>query len=102
MSSKTKLNSDRVTQVSRVTFRQNIVTCIPIARQRLGKQIPAEVNARNSRTSIARQRISKHVSLTVESVFSAYPCTVAEAGRSSIELVVVKNWVWKSKVIEKK
>jgi hypothetical protein len=48
------------------------MTCIPIARQRLGKHIPAEANARNNRTSIAKQRISKHTSLTIEAVFSAW------------------------------
>jgi hypothetical protein len=37
-----------------------IVTYRPIARQRLGKHIPAGANTRNNRTSIARQRISKH------------------------------------------
>jgi hypothetical protein len=47
------------------------VTCIPIARQRLGKHIPAKANARN-RTSIARQRICKHASVTIEAVFSAW------------------------------
>jgi hypothetical protein len=31
-----------------------------IARQRLGKHIPVGANARNNKTSIARQRISKH------------------------------------------
>jgi hypothetical protein len=31
-----------------------------------------EANARNNRTSIARQRISKHASLTIEAVFSAW------------------------------
>jgi hypothetical protein len=36
--------------------------CIPIARQRLGKHIPAEANARNNREYIARQRISKQAS----------------------------------------
>jgi hypothetical protein len=36
------------------------LTYRPIARQRLGKYIPAGVNARNNMTSIARQRISKH------------------------------------------
>jgi hypothetical protein len=41
-------------------FMDGIVTCILIARQRLGKQIPAEVIALNNRTSIVRQRISKH------------------------------------------
>jgi hypothetical protein len=48
-----------------------IVACIPIARQRLGKHIPAEAKARNNRTSIARQRISQHAFLTIDAVFSA-------------------------------
>jgi hypothetical protein len=50
----------------------NTMICIPIARQRLGKRTPAGANARNSRTSIARQRISKQASLTIEAVFSAW------------------------------
>jgi hypothetical protein len=49
-----------------------IVTWIPIARQRLGKHIPAETNDCNNRTSIARQRIIKHVCLTIEAVFSVW------------------------------
>jgi hypothetical protein len=32
----------------------------PIARQRLGKHIPAGANARKNSMSIARKRISKH------------------------------------------
>jgi hypothetical protein len=48
------------------------VTYRPIARQRVGKHIPAGANARNNRTSIARQRISKHASITIETVFSAW------------------------------
>jgi hypothetical protein len=48
------------------------VTYRSIARQRLGKYIPAGANARNNRTSIARQRISKHASLTIEAVFTAW------------------------------
>jgi hypothetical protein len=43
----------------------DIVTYRPIARQRLGKHIPVGVNARNNRTSIARQRTSKHAFLTI-------------------------------------
>jgi hypothetical protein len=50
----------------------NIVTYRPIARQRLGKHIPAGSNGPNIRTSIVRQRISKHTSLTIEAVFSAW------------------------------
>jgi hypothetical protein len=42
------------------------VTFIPIARQRVGKHIFAETNARNSRTSIARQRSCNNASLTIE------------------------------------
>jgi hypothetical protein len=50
----------------------NIVTCRTIARQRLGKHIPAGANAPNNRTPIARQRTSKHASLTKEVVFSVW------------------------------
>jgi hypothetical protein len=72
------------------------MTCIPTARQRLGKQNSAEANACNSRTSIARQRNSKHASLMIRAVFSVGACKVvikksSEAGRSSIELVNVEN-----------
>jgi hypothetical protein len=48
------------------------MTYTPIARQRLGKHIPAQVYVRNNRTSIARQRVSKHASLTIEAIFSAW------------------------------
>jgi hypothetical protein len=48
------------------------VTCIPIARQRLGKHIPVQANACNNRTSLARQWISKHTSLAIKAVFSAW------------------------------
>jgi hypothetical protein len=50
----------------------NIVTCISISMQRLGKHIPLEANVTNNRTLIARQRISKHASLTVKAVYSAW------------------------------
>jgi hypothetical protein len=43
----------------------NIVACILIARQRLGKHIAAEANAENNRMPFARQRNSKHASLTI-------------------------------------
>jgi hypothetical protein len=49
-----------------------IVTCIPIARQRIGEHIPAEANACNRRTSIAGQWTNKHASLTIGAVFSAW------------------------------
>jgi hypothetical protein len=49
-----------------------IVTYRPIARQRLGKHIPAQAYARNNRTSTARQWISQHASLTIEAVFYAW------------------------------
>jgi hypothetical protein len=41
--------------------------CIPIARQQLGKGIPV-TRARNSRTSIARQRHGTHALATTEEV----------------------------------
>jgi hypothetical protein len=43
-----------------------IAVCTPIARKRASKHIPAEENARNNRTSIARQRSCKQASLTIE------------------------------------
>jgi hypothetical protein len=46
------------------------VTYTPISRQRLGKHIVAEANARNDKTSIVRQRISKHAYLA--EAFSAW------------------------------
>jgi hypothetical protein len=58
-----ELSSLRFLAVSSGNFRDNTVTCIPIARQRLGKHISARANARNYRTSIVRQRSSKHASL---------------------------------------
>jgi hypothetical protein len=48
------------------------MTCMSITRQRLGKHIPAHAEARNNSTFIARQKISKHTSLTIEAVFSAW------------------------------
>jgi hypothetical protein len=48
------------------------MTYRPIARQRLGKHIPAGDNARNHGTSIARRRIGKHSSLTIEDVLFAW------------------------------
>jgi hypothetical protein len=41
-----------------------------IARQRLGKHIPARANERKNRTSIVKQRITKQASLTTEAVLS--------------------------------
>jgi hypothetical protein len=52
------------------------VTHRPIARQRLGKHIPAGANALNNRTPITRQRISKHSSLTTEAMFLRGLCKV--------------------------
>jgi hypothetical protein len=49
---------------------QHFVACIIIARQRLGKHIPAEAISFNNRTSVARQRSSKYTSLTIEAVFA--------------------------------
>jgi hypothetical protein len=46
------------------------VTCIPTARQRLGKHIPTRANVRDNRTSIARKQRVKHASSTIRAVFS--------------------------------
>jgi hypothetical protein len=52
------------------SIRQNIVTCISIARQRLGEHIPARDNECKNRTSIARKQISEQAPLTIETIFS--------------------------------
>jgi hypothetical protein len=77
-----------------------------IARQRLGKNIPAEVYARNNRTSTARQKISKQVFSTIEGLcFLRVPCGGVIKGQRNLFDSVVRNWVefwrWQSKVIEK-
>jgi hypothetical protein len=66
------------------------VTYRPIARQRLGKHIPTGVNARNNRTSIANQRISRHASLTIERLYFLHgPCKVViNVQKRSFEVVV--------------
>jgi hypothetical protein len=70
-----------------------IVTYRPIARQRLGKHIPAGANARNNMASIAIQRISKHASLTIEPLFSAWSVQNGYKEEFSWEeLVVVRSW----------
>jgi hypothetical protein len=46
----------------------NIVTCRPVAGQRLGKHIN-EAYALNNRTSTARQRRGKQASSTIQAVF---------------------------------
>jgi hypothetical protein len=53
--------------------RDDILTCILIARQRLAKHIPAEANERNNMTSTVRQRCRKHASSTIGAVFSVRP-----------------------------
>jgi hypothetical protein len=51
---------------------KNSVRYRHIARQRLGKHILAVANARNDKTSIGRQRVSKHACLTIEVMFSPW------------------------------
>jgi hypothetical protein len=65
-----------------------IVTYRPIARQRLGKHIPAEAYARN-RTSIARQQISKQAFSTIQRLcFLLGPCRwVIKRQRRSFEFL---------------
>jgi hypothetical protein len=54
-----------------LNWQKNILTCITIGRQRFGKRIPA-THARNSRTSVARQRRGKLTLATIEeAVWSA-------------------------------
>jgi hypothetical protein len=104
-------------QYTRILTRQN-ASCSriiilwrrdrPIASWQLGKHIPAEAYARNNRTSIARQRISKQAFSTIERLrFIRGPCRgVVKGQRRSIEWIVVEKWVkfwrWQSKVTEKK
>jgi ABC-type oligopeptide transport system ATPase subunit len=47
--------------------------CIPTARQRLCKNIPAGDNARNNRTSVAKKRIRKRL-LNNIGCFLPVPC----------------------------
>jgi hypothetical protein len=48
----------------------DIAMCVPIARQRVGKHIPAKTKARNKRTSIAGQRRGKRALSTIQAVFT--------------------------------
>jgi hypothetical protein len=70
----------------------NIMTCISIARQRLGEHIPEEVKSCKNRTSISRQRISIHTSLKIDVVFSA---SSVQCGSKKCSVVdwAVKFWV---------
>jgi hypothetical protein len=45
------------------------VTCMPIARQRIGKHVPA-TRAQNSRASVATQRHDKQASSAIQALFS--------------------------------
>jgi hypothetical protein len=55
-----------------VVDTNDTVTCIPIARPRLGKHIPTRANARDSRTYIARQQRGKHASSIIQAGFSVW------------------------------
>jgi hypothetical protein len=65
-----------------------IVTCIPIARQRVGKHIPVTQALNIRRISIAMYRTSKHAFLTTEDgVFCRGPCIVVQNnGKKGIRL----------------
>jgi hypothetical protein len=56
-----------------VLYTKGIVTFIPIARQRLGKHITSRANARDNRSTIARQRRGNHASSTIQAVFCVVP-----------------------------
>jgi hypothetical protein len=67
--------------------------CISIAKQRLGKHIPVEANARNNMTSITRQRISKYAFLTTEAAFSTWSVqNNCKEDFSWEDSVVAKSW----------
>jgi hypothetical protein len=69
------LNWNGSTNNSVLPTVKQIVTYILIARQRLGKHIPALGYARNNRTSIARQRISKQAFSAIKRLgFLRGPC----------------------------
>jgi hypothetical protein len=71
-------------------LRHIILTCMSIVRQRLG--IPVEATARNNRTSIARQGISKEVTLKVGSVFSEWSMQSGYREVSNWEESVIRSW----------
>jgi hypothetical protein len=59
---------------------------MPIARQRVAKQIPAEANARNNRTSVARKRRGRQALSTIQAVFSV------GSVQSSYKRVEFRSW----------
>jgi hypothetical protein len=73
-------------------WERNNVTYRSIVRQRLGKHIPAGANACNNKTPIARQRISKHASLTIEAMFSAWSVQSGYEKVFSSMQSVVRSW----------
>jgi hypothetical protein len=77
----------------RLHIGNDIVTYRSIARQRLGKHIPAGANARNNWTSAAMQRVIKQVFSTRERLcFLRGPFRgVIKGQRKSFELVV-RSW----------
>jgi hypothetical protein len=54
-------------------YLNDIVTCRPIARQRVAEHILEEVTARKNRTFLARQRRCKHTLSTIQGAFSMDP-----------------------------
>jgi hypothetical protein len=50
-----------------------VLRATPIARQRVAKHIPAEANARNNRTPIARQRNCKQALSAIQNLFYMSP-----------------------------
>jgi hypothetical protein len=53
-----------------------VIRSMSIARQRVAEYILAEADARNSRRSIASQRLGKQALSTIQDVFSWSPCKV--------------------------
>jgi hypothetical protein len=63
-----------------------VVRAMPIARQRVAKHIPVEANARNNRTSIARQRPQYTGNNRITSV------AVQRAVNRTVEKAVFSMW----------
>jgi hypothetical protein len=69
------------------------VTHMPIARQRVVKRIPAEVNARNNRISIIRQRPQYAGNSRITSVpMQRVVTTIIEEALFSIWLAYIHCW----------
>jgi hypothetical protein len=76
------------------------VAYILIARQRLGKHIPAEAYVRNNRMSITRQRISKEVFSTAGRMFSVWSVPSCYIGKMKSFVSVVRHVLRRGSLVE--